>query len=456
MDYIKIDCVGSFLKNAGIVGLIRFLEHNHAQENLDYIKEGQTLSLSVDYLKNHDISQMYVDTMVEMFEKDTKFYRVVYEESNIINAYYEKGFENLESKELDNLKKLFKSFENLFFKDKNKFKPFVDILNLYDDIDNINLKDIKKFKIEEDNLNKKYDIYTKTIPIIKQDIIKKNMIYYELLYSKFKLFFVQNPKSHKITILDDIKRREDTIHDNFIQPIFDDLEFDIKKKKDTCIECFNSTHFKRKNSFMIDTTDDIGKKKSYYWNCNPDAYVCPVCAFVYSFVPLGFAFFDTDAIFINNNNDINYLYNNMESYRNKPESDERETHYQRLFKVFSNQKIDMLSKSLSNIQVIMKNSEQSHYSMKIIDNNIIKHLNECKDYFERLEKSKKFLRIGKKDGKDILINVYNAVLDNILSYKSQYQFIDKCIRQEISNDGYFGYIRNILNIEINFNGGANV
>lgn len=74
-----------------------------------------------------------------------------------------------------------------------------------------------------------------------------------------------------------------------------------------------------------------------------------------------------------------------------------------------------------------------------------------KDYFDKLEKSKKFLKIGKKDGKDIFINVYNAVLDNILSYKSQYPLIDKCIKYEISNDGYLGYIRNILNIEVNFN-----
>lgn len=454
MDYIKIDCIGSFFKNAGIVGLIRFLRHNNAKENTDYIMKGETLSLSVDYLKNNDISQMYVDTMVEIFEKDTKFYKVVYEESNIINAYYEKGFENLKEKEIQKLNDLFKSFKDMLL--KSSFKATFELLNKEYNIDKPIITIAENFRDEKD-INKKYELYCELIDIITNDItIKTQLIYTELLYNQFKLFFSENAQSHKITILDKNIKRENTINNNFIQPIFNDYEIDIKEKKDTCIECFENTKNKRDNTFMVDTADDTKRKKSYYWNCIPSAFVCPVCAFVYSFVPLGFAFFSNDAIFVNINDSVEHLFKMMNTYRQKSENDEHETYYQRLFKVFSNKKIDMLSESLSNIQVIIKNNGQSHFSMKIIDNNIIKHLKECEKYFEKLEKSKKRIKIGKKDGKDIWANVYNVVLDNILSYKSQYSFIDKCIRYELSQDGHFGYIKNILKIEINFNGGANV
>lgn len=501
MEYLKIDCVGSFLKNAGIVGLIRFLNHNNALENTDYIIDGQTLSLSVDYLKNHDISQMYVDTMVEIFEKDTKFYRIVYEENNIIKSYFQKDSETLDKKSITDLKKLFKSFEEMILNKsyRNAFK----ILDKNNTLDVPIIAIAEEFKDEKD-INKKYELYCNLIDILKKDKIKTQCIYTELLYVKFPMFFKSNNGNTSLyDTANDIRTNityQEKYFKNFYNNIFLEMELqenlinDNSIEKINCIECLNGTVYdisfkvfekilndaisknkyldnnindkysKQKkrvqictnNSFMIDTSENIDSKKSYYWNCNPDAYVCPVCTFVYSFVPLGFSFFGTDAIFVNINDSIKNLVDTMETYRSKSENDTRETYYQRLFKVFSNQKIDMLYNSLSNIQVIMKNSEQNHYSMKIIDNNIIKHLNECKDYFERLEKSKKCLTIVKKDGKDIRINVYDTVLDNILSYKSQYPFIDKCIRYEISNDGYFGYIRNILNIEINFNGGANV
>lgn len=421
MDYLKIDCVGSFLKNAGIVGLIRFLEYNKAKKDIDYIIKGQTLSLSVDYLKNNDISQMYVDTMVDIFEKDTKFYRVVYEENNIIEAYHKKGFENLDKKEDKALKDKFKIFENMILN-----KSYMNAFKILDKNNTLDIPIItiaKEFK-EEQDLNRKYELYCNLIDILKKDNIKTQCIYTELLYVKFPMFFKStNGNTSLYDTANDIRTSityQEKYFKNFYNNIFLEMELeenpidDNKIEKVNCIECLNQTiydvpfkvfekifqevklknkyldnnindkYLKQKkkvqictnNSFMIGTSENIDSKKSYYRNCNPDAYVCPVCAFVYSFVPLGFAFFGNDAIFINNNYDIGYLYDNMKSYRTKSENDTHETYYQRLFKVFSNQKIDMLSKSLSNIQVVIKSSEQSHYNMKIIDNNIIKHLNE--------------------------------------------------------------------------------
>lgn len=450
-NYITVDCTGSFLKNAGIVGFVKFAEYNHAVEGNDYIIDGQNLHISVEYLKNNDISQMYVDTMVDIFEKDSKFYKVVHDEYNIIQSYYSNGFENLSDKDIENVTKLFKSFQDMML--KKSFENTSNILKTeynvqYDIFDMV--KSLKSIK----DINSKYPSYIQIIDILNDKTIRNQYMYTELLYGKFKLFFNENAQSHKITILDEKIRREYTIHNNLINPLLEDFSTDAKKKKTVCIECLENTSCKRNNTFMLDTADDVGKKKSYYWNCNPDAFVCPNCAFIYSFVPLGFAFFGNDAVFINNNQSIKELYSIMNTYKLKTESNPNETYYQRLFKIFSSEKISALEHNIHNIQVIFRNGNLSHYDMKIIDNDIISKMVECQKhhYFTNIEK--KYLKIGTD-----FINVYNSVLDNILMRRSQYNFIDKCLKYEFSQECEkkscnYGYIKNILNIEINFNGGS--
>ena len=450
-NYITVDCTGSFLKNAGIVGFVKFAEYNHAVEGNDYIIDGQNLHISVEYLKNNDISQMYVDTMVDIFEKDSKFYKVVHDEYNIIQSYYSKGFENLSDKDIENVTKLFKSFEDMMLK-----KSFENTSNILKTEYNVqyDIFDMVKSLKSINDINSKYPTYIEIIDILNDKTIRNQYMYTELLYGKFKLFFNENAQSHKITILDEKIRREYTIHNNLINPLLEDFSTDAKKKKTVCIECLENTSCKRNNTFMLDTADDVGKKKSYYWNCNPDAFVCPNCAFIYSFVPLGFAFFGNDAVFINNNQSIKELYSIMNTYKLKTESNPNETYYQRLFKIFSSEKISALEHNIHNIQVIVRNGNLSHYDMKIIDNDIITKMVECQKhhYFTNIEK--KYLKIGTD-----FINVYNSVLDNILMRRSQYNFIDKCLKYEFSQECEkkscnYGYIKNILNIEINFNGGS--
>lgn len=448
-NYITVDCTGSFLKNAGIVGFVKFAEYNHAVEGNDYIKDGQNLHISVEYLKNNDISQMYVNTMVDIFEKDSKFYKVVHDEFSIVQKYYNMEFKNLSDKELENLSTLFKSFEDMML--KKSFENTSNILKTEYNIQYDIFDMVKKLKSVKD-INDKYPLYIEIIDILNDNTIKNQFMYTELLYGKFKLFFNENTQSHKITILDEKIRREYTVHNNLISPLLDDFYADTKKKKTVCIECLENTSCKRNNTFMLDTADDVSRKKSYYWNCNPDAFVCPNCTFIYSFVPLGFAFLGNDAIFINNNQSVHELYSIMETFKTKTESNSNETYYQRLFKIFSNEKIDALNNTIHNIQVIVRNGNLSHYDMKIIDNDIISKMVDCKKQFANIEK--KYLKIGTD-----FINVYNSVLDNILMHRSQYGFIDKCLKYEFSQEcekksSSYGYIKNILKIEINFNGGS--
>lgn len=495
-NYITVDCTGSFLKNAGIVGFVKFAEYNHAVEGNDYIIDGQNLHISVEYLKNNDISQMYVDTMVDIFEKDSKFYKVVHDDSNIIKSYFDKGLENIPKKQLSILKDKFKYFENMML--KNSFKTAFDILNNNNNI-NISIIDMCQTLKSTSDINQKYPLYCEIIDILKNNkTIKNQLIYTELLYGNFKLFFKNNNGNSILYDTANDKRTGISYKDKYFKSFYNNIFLELELNKDyndskkisyiPCIDCLNTTisqvsfkifqdiiskhkYLENKinnkyltqkkavqicmdNSFMSDTADNLSEKKSHYWNCNPDAFVCPNCAFIYSFVPLGFAFFGNDAVFINNNQSIKELYSIMNTYKLKTESNPNETYYQRLFKIFSNEKISALEHNIHNIQVIVRNGNLSHYDMKIIDNDIITKMVECQKhhYFTNIEK--KYLKIGTD-----FINVYNSVLDNILMRRSQYNFIDKCLKYEFSQECEkkscnYGYIKNILNIEINFNGGS--
>lgn len=60
-------------------------------------------------------------------------------------------------------------------------------------------------------------------------------------------------------------------------------------------------------AFMKDMADDLSRKKSAFWNCKVDAFLCPVCAFVYALCPLGFNLLGNRFVFLNTNVSIDGL-----------------------------------------------------------------------------------------------------------------------------------------------------
>lgn len=448
-EYIAIDCSGTFLKNAGIVGLMRFLKYNKARENTDYIVENQELRVSIDYLRDNDIAQMYFDTVTDMFEEQTKFYRVVYQDRAIIESLVSKGIDTLNKDEIKKLTELFKAFEDELLK-----KSYMKVFELIKtgELSDITLGEVSAIKKEKD-LNLKYQIYSELIKKVTVKEVKRQFIYTTLLFGDFRYFFVENKSSHIISALDaNDKSRRDIIYDNFFSSIFEDISAEEKKKKTRCIECMQKTSQPRDNTFMVDTADDVKRKKSYYWNMSSDAVICPVCAMLYLFVPLGFAFLGRTAVFINMNSSVEMMYKIMETYRSKADDDDNATYYQRIYKIFTDEKIQILSERLSNIQIVFRDTNSEHYNMKIIDKPIIKKLQKANKSGNLSSLEKVYL--VNTSGKEW---IYNSVFDSILSYKSLYGIIDKCLRYEFNSDSKrYGYILRILKTEIIFNGGSEV
>ena len=75
---------------------------------------------------------------------------------------------------------------------------------------------------------------------------------------------------------------------DFVKPFKEYIAASHDKDKDMCIDCARPMGNKEKVSiaFMKDMADDLARKKSAFWNCKVDAFLCPACAFVYALSPL--------------------------------------------------------------------------------------------------------------------------------------------------------------------------
>ena len=445
---LKIELGSSFFMNAGICGLLTFLECNHAFEGLDYEIEDQCIYVSIDYLKNNDISKMYVNTIANELGKNTKFYRILHDDKLFIDNLYRNDIENLSKDTLKKLKDKYKAFCDMMLK-----KTYLSAYTLMKGIDNIEpidrqmIVDLKKC----DDLLQKYDKYNKIINLLQQPTVNNMLIYTELIYTQLKLFFAENAQSKQITCLYKTGQNYwDTHKDNFITPLFNELEVEDKKKTVCCIECRNmiSSKGKRAFTFLADTADDLTRKKSYYWFCHPDAYVCPTCAFVFSFIPLGFALMGSEAVFINNNSSVRALKKVMNTCKVKINNEK--SIRRQILRTLTTEKIDALDNLMSNIQVVMNSSDFSHFKFEVIDKNMVMKLQKGKNYLSYLEN--KWFSSDKKN----FVSVYDLTLDYIYEKRNLYFLLDKLLKYELREDGKFNYLKGLLRLAVIFNGGANM
>lgn len=446
--------------NAGICGFIRFMEHNNAEKGKDYDYQGQSLFIDIDYLKNNDISEMYISTMSEIFEENTKHFRTLNEKHEIdkLNSI---GIDNLDDKQKKHITELYKNFADLLIK-----KSYLSVYEMLSDVDNITPinKDIIEDLKKESDLSVKHEKYNNIYQIINQKKIKDSLIYTDLLYDYFKLFFSENSQSHKITRLcEKNKKYSDTFKNNFISPLFDEMDIPQKKKSAICIECLGTMSAtevqkkKRRLTFLFDIADDLDRKKSYYWFCKPDAYVCPLCNFIYAFIPLGFAFIGSEAVFINSNSTIETLIKIMSAQREKISETSNLSVRKRIMRTFTEEKIDALEKTNSNIQIILRSSNFSHFVFDVIDKDMVKKFKQCSKELFKLEcKKVTFKSYDSNSNEKKVLSVYDTVLDMILNKHTLYPFIDKILKNEIDKSNNIEYIQDIIYLEIIFNGGTSM
>lgn len=442
-EYLEIRMGSSFLLNAGICGLVKLLEIQEAELEIDYILKEQSILLSKNYIETHDLADYFIKSMVAHFQEDTKYIHLL-NKRGIVDALHknmvEEGREELNKKELESLNAIYKEMIQML--EKNSFKAgYVILQDKYEEFGCISDL-IISFKKEKEQ-SKKRDYYYEVCNILMDDRIKEVLIMKELMYSKINLFYENTSFFLPANLKKDIKA---VYEKDFVQPLLEELK-GKKQAKKRCIECTNMVSSAKAISFMIDTTDDINRKKSHYWNQKPDAVVCPICAFLYTLVPIGFYFSGSDAVFINNNSNLNLMIRMMNNYQYKFETDDKKAIKSKLFRVFTSEGIEMSLKKLFNIQVIVRKQMNSHFEMTIIGRDMVEGLKNGSKNLQYLEK--KFVKI---DGN--FISVYDETLTNILQKRTQYPTIHKLLQHELRSNGNTNYLMNLLELQIIFQGGG--
>lgn len=453
-EYIVIEAGSSFLLNAGICGFIKMLDHADAEEGEDYIIEKQQLKVKKEFFLQNDLADLYVKTMVKKLGKQTKYHTILGKKNDVERLVEKAEKEELTKEDLkklsEKLKELYKEMVDML--EKNSFLSGYEIIQQMTDVIPITtdkIKELKKSKIEEE----KYQIYSEICGLLEQKKVKEVLIMKELMYSKINLFY-DNISFFLNTNLK--KNITECYRTDFIIPLLEEIQNEKKGKK-RCIECLNYASKVRASSFMFQTTDDVNRKKTHYWNQKADAYICPLCAFLYTLTPLGFQFCGRAAVFINENGNISNMVRMMDAFDYKKEElEDKASLKSKIFRTFTTEAMKMTEKTLDNMQVIVRMGGKDCYEMSVISPEIVRGFQKVHKFKEENKKEKDDFEILEKryikTEKDY-ISIYDKVLECILEKRHLYSLMDQLFFYEMKENKSTDYIWNILKLEIYFKGG---
>ena len=420
--YFKVS-LDTFLYNAGIVGFIQVLEEAEASKGKnkeevkndikDYYYEGQDLYVSKKFLKKSDLSQLYIYSMIKKFGDKSTI------SETFKNIDYLISKEGIEEKEFNS--KINSIIDSL---SSNSIKTGCETLQsnglkikIQENINNIkkNKKDIDKIKkylkeIQNNYRNKE----------VKQTLLMKNIMYAKIQPFWSNKAFLNPQKSKK-----DLKNE---FYETFEKPLKSIIE--ETKGKYNCITCGMQTSSSMDTTFLFEVGVDTGRKKSAFWNCNPDSFICPICSFIYACSPLGFRDIGNLMFFINQNDSIKTLISMNVAGRI---IDEKEDAHYIAYNTIINKALDEKMKELNSIQVIIRN--KNGYSFNTIGHDTLKIIKSIKGELEVISKS--YLIIPK----DNRFDIYKICLENILNFRNQCNLI-YLLLMNFEKDGEKGYTIN--------------
>ena len=295
-----------------------------------------------------------------------------------------------------------------------------------------------------------------TIDIVFETLCFKSICYN--IINKFweKSFLLRNNAK---------KNMKECYEADFVKPLMNYLEIDTDKMNDQCIDCGNSINnkFSIPISFMKDFADDLVRKKSALFNFNMDMNLCPICAFLYSLVPLGFLKYNRDYIFVNQNGSVEELCRvnayNIEHTKEKLQEDyQLRDKYQKIYQMMEGYALETQKLTNNNIQIItrsIKDNDQVKYEFDILDNYLIEivrdqYISKTLEYF----KKKNVVKIN-----DQYLSVFREVLKRILNRVNMYDLINLLLRQSIDSgeSSYLAYYTNrIVEIQYIIKGGKSM
>lgn len=427
VEEIKL-LIGDFLKNAGLVGLKYLLDASDAEEEIDYgiTEDKQGLWLDRQFVVNADWTDMYFKAFVKRYGELTNYQVVLDKIGDILEKAGQPEWDKKTCKEdlkFINEKMLSNSYQSGF-------------ANMKDQIENPDVYELLKSHKLKENMEKEelcarlrqLTIFLQQ-PLCKETFSMKSIIYnYINRFWDGKSFLLRANASKNMKSVFDV---------DFSEPFRRYAAADHKKAKDMCIDCDGKIDAKEKVSiaFMKDQADDLTRKRSAFWNCKVDAYLCPACAFVYSLVPLGFTLAGRTFVFVNMNQNIDLLLQ-VNSSDGKMAVDlkrKEKDRYSSWIAGTINLLLQEKDRELGNIQVIARGmGESDRYTFDVISKDILKLLND-KSIRNDLEQLGRYPYV--KTGREYW-NVHETVILNLLRYHNQYEVIGKLLKMALEGEGF--------------------
>ena len=428
-EYLEIQIGSSSYKNAGIVGLIYLLQNGGAEEGKDYIIERYYLKVNKEYLNNMNLSDAYTKAFITKNKSSSEIQAIL------------NGIEKLKA-----LDKESKDFDETYTKLKNRIKErFKGRYNkplAFLECDDITSKKVQELRnvVEKISTSKVYD---ETEFEKLKNLCLDDKIYEFLSFADAKLLISAFWKNKSFMNSQKYKdNHQELFKEDFEKPLkkYVNEEFNAGKKR--CVECNNFTKDYNLDIGFIDAVRDSKRKKSFFWDQIEDSIVCPVCALLYTLMPLGFVKAGQDYLFVNSNSSIQDLVEANRKIDSLGEDSETLKSY--LFK-----RISLLTTRAhtiyNSIQIDTRTYDGKEYTMKqiIIDSNLVKLFSICKTQFERLY-SKSI-----KTSSGSWYSVYDNVIDHLLNKNSLYGMIDYLYNEMLRAERKPTYLLDILTIEIN-------
>lgn len=442
MDRITI-LLGDFLKNAGMVGLMYLLEQSDAEKNRDYgiTDDKQGIWMEREFVKSADWTDMYFKAFVKRYGSLTVYQLAL----DKIEAILEKA-EYTEWKSVDCKEDLKYINEKLL---SNSYRSGFE--NIRQNIENPEVYELLKTSKLKENMNSEElcNRLRQLQEFLKQPLCEETFSMKSIIYNYINRFWDGKSFLLRANAAKDMKKQFEA---DFSEPLKRYAATNHEKAKDMCIDCSEKIDAKEKVSiaFMKDQADDLTRKRSAFWNCKVDAWICPVCAFVYSLVPLGFTLVGRTFVFINMNQNIESLLSaNPASGKLVHDSEQEETEKYSLWIARTiNLLLQEKTRELGNIQVIARGTgENDNYTFDVIAKDALILLNDknIRQNLDRLSQNP-YIKIGKE-----YWNIHENTILNMLRYHNQYSIINKLLKMAIESDGVLFKAAFVYDIQLRTN-----
>lgn len=430
-DYIEFKIGTSTYKNAGICGFVYMLENSGAVENEDYEIGPYSLKVRKDYMDAFDIADAYIKAHIKKFKDSIALYR-------IINSLKVMGKEETTE---DDLPKSFKDIQKRISEfSKNRYKAALDNLS---ETNEENAKIVVEIEELIEWISKNKKVYNAEKMLKLSELLETDDVFEYLGMADIKL---QIPAFWTgVAFLNRNFYKKDTrkVYREYFEDRFR-AYIDNEKGTRTCVECGQPTEdiF---NIGFIGAVKDSGRKRSYFWNLEEDASVCPICALLYTLMPLGFTHIGEDFMFINANTNLPDLIRiNRKREAIVEEKDKLKVYLYKHITLATLESYESCPGIQIDLRTAIGTGDGKDYNREqlLIDSNMIQLFHSCKNNFEHL-----FTKIVKT--KDGYYNVYDNLINSLFSHMSLYYMIDFLYNEGLRAGTKTNYLLDLLDIQMN-------